>query len=241
MNIFGVVIVIILDWYHLCKKVRELMSMIARNRSEKAEHIEFLLYHLWHGQTQEVLDYLNNKVFAANEVKLQELIGYIKKHQEEIINYDRRKKVGKEVGSKPEEDVDNQPSSSVQAFKKADSVENACDNVIKRCRSAQEVRLDREREAIDLDVQNQSSSNDKVVKKVVGSGRVEKACDSVIGKRQKHKAMSWSKLGSRSLAILKVVELNNKWLDIWFPPIAANDLQQAANDPCEFDKLGLAA
>jgi hypothetical protein len=37
-----------------------------------------------------------------------------------------------------------------------------------------------------------------------------------------------------------VVELNNKWLDIWFPPLAANDLQQAANDLCE-DELGLAA
>ena len=71
---------------------------------------------------------------------------------------------------------------------------------------------------------------------------MEKACDSVIGKRQKHKAMSWSKLGSRSLAILKVVELNHRWLGIWFPPsIAANDLQRAANDPCETNELELAA
>ena len=79
-------------------------------------------------------------------------------------------------------------------------MKNACDNVIKRCQE-EEVRLDQERKAIDLDVQNQSSSSDKVVKKVVGSGRVEKACDSVIGKRQKHKAMSLRKLGSRSLAM----------------------------------------
>lgn len=75
---------------------------------------------------------------------------------------------------------------------------------------------------------------------MVGSGRVEKACDNVIGKRQKRKAMSWSKLGSYSLAILKVVELNNKWLDIWGPKIAANDLQ-AANDPCGFSEFGLVA
>ena len=53
--------------------------------------------------------------------------------------------------------------------------------------------------------------------------------------------MSWSIVGSRSLAILKVVELNNKWFDIWFPPIAANDLLRAANDPCESGELGLAA
>jgi hypothetical protein len=241
MNVFGIVIVIILDWYHLCKKVREFMSMIARNKQEKAEHIEFLLYHLWRGQTQEVLDYLNIKVKAKNKEKLQGLIGYIEKHQEEIIDYDRRKKAGKEVGSEKDDDVDNQSSSNAKAFKKADSVENASDDVVKRCLQSQEVSLNQEREDIDSDVQNQSSSSVQVVKKVVGSGRVEKACDSVIGKRQKHKAMSWSKVGSRSLAILKVVELNNKWLDIWVPKIAANDLQRAANDPCEFDELGLAA
>ena len=92
----------------------------------------------------------------------------------------------------------------------------------------------------DVDVHNQSSSTGKIVNKVVGSGRVEKACDSVIGKRQKHKAMSWSIVGSRSLAILKVVELNNKWSDIWFHPVASNDLQQATNEPC-CSKLELAA
>jgi hypothetical protein len=49
-------------------------------------------------------------------------------------------KAGKEVGSKPEDDdVDNQSSPSVQAFKKADSVENASDNVVKRCRKDTEV------------------------------------------------------------------------------------------------------
>ncbi len=74
------------------------MSMIARSKPEKIEHLEFLLYHLWHGQTQEVLDYLNNNVEAKNEEKLQELIGYIEKHREEIIDYDRRKKAGKEIG-----------------------------------------------------------------------------------------------------------------------------------------------
>jgi hypothetical protein len=121
-------------------------------------------------------------------------------------------------------------------------VENACDNVIKRCQDDKKACFSLEQEAIDCEIQNQSVSNGKAAKKVIGSGRVEKACDSVIGKRQKHKAMSWSKIGSRSLAILKAVELNNKWLDIWFPPpIAANDLQQAANDSCESGELDLVA
>jgi len=60
----------------------------ARNKPEKAKHLEFLLYHLWHGQTQEVLDYLNTKVKAKNDSIFQQLIGYIEKHQEKIIDYD---------------------------------------------------------------------------------------------------------------------------------------------------------
>ena len=204
MAIFGVLIVIILDWYHLCKKVREFMSMIARNKQKKAEHLEFLLYHLWHGQTQEVLDYLRNKVKAKNQEKLQELIGYIEKHKKEIIDYDRRKKSGKEVGVKPEEDVDgtdNQSVSNEQAVKKASSerVEEAYEDVIKRYQKPSKACLNQK--GADSDVQNQSSSGVKVVKKVIGSGRVEKACDSVIGKRQKRYAQSWSKVGSRSLAM----------------------------------------
>ena len=198
-------------------------------------------YHLWHGHVQEVLNYLRNNVEAKNGVKLQELIGYIEKHQKEIIDYDRRKKVGKEAGLEKEKDIDNQPPSNSKAFKKADSVKNACDNVIKRCQEDKfDTRMEQEREAIDSDVENQLSSNG--AKKVVVRYRVEKACDSVVGKRQKHYAQSWSNKGSRSLAILKAVELNNKWLDIWFPtPIAVNELQQAALDPCKSEELELVA
>lgn len=244
MAIFGILVMIILDWYHLRKKVREFMSMIARNRTEKDEHLKYLLHHLWHGQTEEVLDYLKTKVKAKNEGKLQELIGYIEKHQEEIIDYDRRKKVGKQIGSELDDvdDVHNQPSSNDDAKNVIDDgrVSVSCDSIIEKCEKHKEVSSNQEQEK-DEAVQNQSSSNTKAVKKVVGSGRVEKACDSAIGKRQKHKAMSWSKIGSRSLAILKVVELNHRWLDIWVPKIAANDLQQAANDPCESGELDLVA
>ena len=44
--------------------------------------------------------------------------------------------------------------------------------------------------------------------KPIGSGRMEKAVDQVIGARQKSKDMSWSPMGSKALGILKVVELN---------------------------------
>ena len=53
--------------------------------------------------------------------------------------------------------------------------------------------------------------------KSIGSGRMEKGVDQVIGYRQKKKGMSWSQKGSKALAILKTVELNNQWEELWFP------------------------
>jgi len=47
--------------------------------------------------------------------------------------------------------------------------------------------------------------------KSIGSGRVEKAVDQVIGQRQKHKGKSWRPQGSRALGLLKVLELNRQW------------------------------
>ena len=89
LNIFATTTVIILDWYHLGKKLRELMSMIARNKPEKLDHLKFLFSRLWRGKTPEAIDYLQTQVVARNQSKLLELIGYLKKHQLEIINYER--------------------------------------------------------------------------------------------------------------------------------------------------------
>ncbi len=143
-------ITIILDWYHLCKKIREFLSMIARNKSEKTDHSKFLFFHLWHGKIEKILTYLTTKIEARNPEKLNELITYLTKHQSEIINYARRHQSGK----------------------------------------------------------------------TIGSGRMEKGVDLVIGHRQKHKGMSWRALGSRALAILKVVELNGHWQPTWFAQTA---------------------
>ena len=98
-SVFGVALIIILDWYHLGKKVRELMSMIARNKDEKNLHLKFIFYHLWRGEVDTVIDYLTTKVQPRNEEKHCELINYINKHRDEIIDYRRRKKAGKMIGS----------------------------------------------------------------------------------------------------------------------------------------------
>ena len=59
-SLFGDAFVLILDWYHLCKKVRNLMSMIAINKEEKSIHVRFLLSQLWFGQTNIALNYLTH-------------------------------------------------------------------------------------------------------------------------------------------------------------------------------------
>lgn len=150
-TIFGHPVPIILDWYHLEKKVWELMSMVARTKAEKETHVSQLLKLLWRGQADKALVYLRTQVETKSEKWLSALSTYVEKHQAEIIDYERRQGVGKPIGS----------------------------------------------------------------------GRMEKGVDQVIGARQKSKGMSWSPTGSKALGILKVVELNGQWERLWFPEKAA--------------------
>ena len=51
---------------------------------------------------------------------------------------------------------------------------------------------------------------------------MEKTVDRAVGIRQKKKGMSWSEAGSRALSLLKVVELNGEWEELWeATPVAA--------------------
>jgi len=146
-EIFGQMPTVILDWYHLRKKTRELMSMIAMNKTDKERHLPHILSQLWSGAVDSVLDYLRTQVQVRNAAKHEEFIGYLEKHRHEIIDYEKRQNTGKPVGS----------------------------------------------------------------------GRMEKGVDQVIGHRQKKKGMAWSAKGSKALAILKVVELNGLWQQLWWP------------------------
>ena len=80
---------LILDWYHLAKKkCKELCCMIARGREAKDELLNSLKLKLWHGQVADAVSLLEAyRVQARNEKKLDELIGYLRKHQEEIPDY----------------------------------------------------------------------------------------------------------------------------------------------------------
>lgn len=150
-EVFGSSVRVVLDWYHLAKRVYQLLSMVAPNRTERERMEGRLLSLLWGGRVKEALSYLRG-VEARREEALSSLVHYLENHAEEIVNYERRAKAGK----------------------------------------------------------------------VIGSGRMEKAVDLAVGVRQKRKGMSWSEAGSRALSLLKVVELNGQWEEIWeTAPVAA--------------------
>lgn len=144
---FGMMVTIILDWYHLKKKVNEHMSMFGLPLEEKKEMIKEVLHCLWRGDTDEAMNIIQRKeVSDERKIRKKKLLEYLEKHRFEIINYKKRKKIGK----------------------------------------------------------------------CVGSGRVESGVNSIIGRRQKRNGMSWSKSGSKSLGILKAVQLNEQWHELFF-------------------------
>lgn len=98
LELFGEQYQHILDWYHLKKKIKELMSMIAPNKDFKSQYVSELSTLLWHGNIEQAIDKLE-KYQIKNQEKHQELIDYLKKNQPFIIDYAKRKEAGKIIGS----------------------------------------------------------------------------------------------------------------------------------------------
>lgn len=69
LAVFGAAVTVILDGYHLCKKLRQLLSMIAVNKVEKILHLKFLISQLWLGLVDNVLKYLRTEVTVINQEK----------------------------------------------------------------------------------------------------------------------------------------------------------------------------
>lgn len=83
---------LILDWYHLQKKCHQLLSMVSRGRKARKEVEEQLRPLLWRGDVEAACQLLEAlRPQARNEEKLDELIGYLTKHRDEIPNYDQRR------------------------------------------------------------------------------------------------------------------------------------------------------
>jgi hypothetical protein len=84
---------LILDWYHLAKKkCKELCCMIARGRQAKNELLNSLRLKLWHGKVTDTIALLETyRPQTKNQKKLDELIGYLQKHEKEIPDYHQRR------------------------------------------------------------------------------------------------------------------------------------------------------
>jgi hypothetical protein len=98
LALFGIGIFIILDWYHLKKRVYQQLSMAAHSMKEREEWEQNVLTLLWHGHVDKAKELLV-AIKPRNQKALQDLIGYLDKHAEEIIDYERRQKAGKVIGS----------------------------------------------------------------------------------------------------------------------------------------------
>jgi hypothetical protein len=136
-DIFGRGVRVLLDWYHLSKRVYQGLSLSAHGKKERESWEHEVLGHLWRGRVSEAIAFLCG-LEPRNRWALEDLIGYVQKHQDEIVDYYLRKQSAKPIGSGP----------------------------------------------------------------------AEKSVDQGVGMRQKDQGMSWTKAGSRALALLKAAELN---------------------------------
>ena len=98
-RLFGMYVVVLLDWYHLAKKIRQYASRLNLNKAEKEKHTEKMLAYLWLGQTQEALIYSDKMIKTSQNKTLEDLQNYLFKHQQEICNYAKRQTLGKTIGS----------------------------------------------------------------------------------------------------------------------------------------------
>lgn len=96
--LFGSQYVHILDWYHLQRKVRDLMTMIAPDKELKIAYCQELLGLLWRGEGAAALVKLRGYAYR-NSAKWEELVNYLVKNLSHIIDYSRRQRAGKPIGS----------------------------------------------------------------------------------------------------------------------------------------------
>ena len=93
---------IVLDWFHLKKKCKELISSsIKGGKSDKQEIIQCLLRMLWVGNAEEAVAYLNG--LDAEKIKSvywrDELAGYIERKTPDLSCYALRASLGLRVSS----------------------------------------------------------------------------------------------------------------------------------------------
>ncbi len=95
-----------LDWYHLEKRMTELLSMALKGKKDDRHEIRYVLDGmLWAGNVDDAINYLNtvNKKHVKNGFKLQEAIGYLERKKPYICCYALRSILGYRNSSNPAE------------------------------------------------------------------------------------------------------------------------------------------
>jgi len=87
---------IILDWFHLRKKMEETLSLICNNRDYRNEMLQKIMPVLWRGNVDEAIVILKSidMSMVKNIVKLNYLIGYLERVSKNIPNYMLRDALG---------------------------------------------------------------------------------------------------------------------------------------------------
>jgi len=92
---------IILDWYHLEKKCKDLLSMAINGKQIKSQLLHELLTWLWLGKVDRAMDLLRTvkEDTIKNKKELENLINYLCRNRSCIPCYALRKKLGLRVSS----------------------------------------------------------------------------------------------------------------------------------------------
>jgi hypothetical protein len=81
----------VLDWFHLCKRLRELTSMIGKDRAERRRLYRAVRKKLWKGEVAAAVKELEEyRPEAKSTAKLEELIAYLQSREESLVNYRER-------------------------------------------------------------------------------------------------------------------------------------------------------
>jgi len=86
---------IILDWYHLVKKCKELLSMGMKGRILRNQVLRELMPFLWHGLTGKAIHYLTEipAENIRNQEKIDKIVSYLEKNRGYIPCYAIRKRL----------------------------------------------------------------------------------------------------------------------------------------------------
>jgi hypothetical protein len=96
---------IILDWYHLQEKCKDLLSMAISGKQIKNQILTELLAWLWLGKVERAIKLLQDlsQDQVKNTKQLNNLITYLDRHRSSIPCYALRKRLGLRISSNPVE------------------------------------------------------------------------------------------------------------------------------------------